>query len=171
MRNNLKALPPADLLRECFKYDPETGEIVRIKKTHRNQRVGESVGYISARGYKYMKVNGRGLLFHRVAWKLVTGEDPPQEIDHVNKDRLDNRWCNLRAATPEQNLANRPLKGECLPGVKRHGSRFQARITINGTRRTIGTFNTEEEAHAAYVAEHVGAHGKFSVFARAKPSS
>lgn len=166
MRSNLKPLPSVEILREHFQYDPKTGNIIRLKKTRSDQELGKPVGYVSARGYRYLKFKGRGMLFHRVAWKLMTGEDPTQEIDHINKDRLDNRWSNLRAVTPTQNLANRPLKGQYLPGVKRRGTKFQAQINKEGLRLHLGTFETEAEAHAAYVAEHVSTHGEFSAYAR-----
>lgn len=73
---------------------------------HAGRKAFTSVG---SHGYKNGRIMGRGFLAHRVVYCLMTGHWPAHEIDHINGDRADNRWCNLRHATKAQN--NRNAKG------------------------------------------------------------
>lgn len=110
-----------------------------------------------------MKINGRNFLAHRVIWRMVTGDDIP-EIDHRNLNGLDNSWQNLRAASHLQNSHNRRLhRGKSLPkGVSRHGNKYQARVTLHGKIRQLGSFSSVADAHAAYVEAARHLHGEFS---------
>jgi hypothetical protein len=71
-------------------------------------------------------------------------------IDHINRNSLDNRQCNLRYATRSQNGANGVWNETRYKGVTQHGKGFKAQITINYENKVIGTFSTEEEAAHAY---------------------
>lgn len=172
-----KILPPQAYLRECFDYDPDTG-VLRWKgrprehfPTERGWKVfnarfvnavaGEprpSLGII-------VNVNGKFYLAHRLIWKFVTGEDPPEEVDHRNLNCLENQWTNLRLATHAENMRNRRgQSGEVgLKGVRRAtGSRsFVARISYQGRLIHLGCFPTPEAAHAAYCEAAKRLHGEF----------
>ena len=159
-----KPLPSFEVLKEHFNYDPETGVITRI--------TGRYAGPIERRepnGYIIVGFRNAQLKGHRVAWKLHTGNEPPEEIDHVNRNRSDNRWANLRGCTSRENRLNSSYKkaGKLPPGVQREKGRFyvQHRYGVKGG------FATAEEAHQAYVQAHLAANGRFSVYARAKPSA
>lgn len=107
---------------------------------------------------------------HRVIYALM-GVDVPEgmEIDHKNRDPWDNRWENLRIATPSQNSYNalktdraRTEAGRGLPkGVSPQAGRFKAQICINGKKRHIGMYATPEEAAEAYKAAAMPHHGEF----------
>jgi hypothetical protein len=95
---------------------------------------------------------------HRIIWELEYGEPAPKLIDHINRNRLDNRVCNLRAGTPILNAANN--SGQ--PSQRKYGNpqgcyfdkrsrTFNAAITHNGKAIPLGSFDTPEEAHAAYI--------------------
>lgn len=71
-------------------------------------------------------------------------------IDHINRNSLDNRQCNLRYATRSQNGANGVWNEARYKGVTQHGKGFKAQITVNYENVVIGTFPTEEEAARAY---------------------
>ena len=95
----------------------------------------------------------RHISMHRVILNPPDG----METDHVNGVGWDNRKQNLRAVTSAINHANqihghRRWKHDLPMGVSPHGRRFMARITINGHMKYLGTFDTPDEAHAAYVA-------------------
>jgi hypothetical protein len=88
---------------------------------------------------------------------LHTGLPPIAEIDHANRDKLDNRWVNLREATHGQNMTNRPniSKKSGLPrGVyRRPYGKYGANAKGADNRLVhLGTFRSPEEARAAYVA-------------------
>ena len=97
-------------LLDCLSYDPETG-VVTYTKRRSNCLPGRVVK--PRKGGRYAVINcGRNCYYlHRVIWALQTGEEPPEFIDHINGDKTDNRWCNLRAATRGSNRHNQNHRG------------------------------------------------------------
>lgn len=108
---------------ELFKYDPETGDIWR--------KAGNIAPHTS--GYKTLKFRQRKFFAHRVAWFLMTGEQPPVEmtVDHIDGNKTNNAWTNLRLLTPQQNCWNRVKK---LRGIwfNRKNKNWVARIKAKG---------------------------------------
>ena len=96
-----KPIPDIEVLRDRITYDPETG-IVKSKRS------GKVVKTLATHGYIVIKIQNTLYQLHRVIWKFHTGEDPGElEIDHINGDTGDNRWCNLRLATRTENECNK----------------------------------------------------------------
>lgn len=58
-------------------------------------------------GHLYVELDGKQYLAEQLIWKMQTGEDPQARIIHINGDPTDNRWANLRLATPLDDLAAR----------------------------------------------------------------
>jgi hypothetical protein len=87
--------------------------------------------------------------------KLLMGE-PPQgmEIDHINRDKLDNRRENLRFVTKSENAHNRGMGTGCVWYEPRL-SKWRAEIRENGKKKHLGVFLTEEEARSAYIAAKI----------------
>lgn len=85
----------------------------------------------------------------------MTGAHPPEVVDHINGDRTDNRWCNLRCVSVETNTQNRHVHGKNsqtrMLGVRKFQGKFRAAISLNGVQRHLGTFGSAEEAQAAYL--------------------
>lgn len=80
----------------------------------------------------------------------MTGSHPNDEIDHIDRDRMNNRWSNLRQATTHQNAWNVSERAGQFPtGVQKAGSGFAARIIHKGKLLYLGCFRTVEEAAAA----------------------
>ena len=73
-------------------------------------------------------------------------ENPKKVIDHINRDKLDNQVSNLRIVSQQENTFNRNVKG-----YYKRGNKYVARIYINGKKICLGTYETETEAHNAYL--------------------
>ena len=106
----------------------------------------------------------KSYLVHRIVWKWMTGEDPPSLIDHINHDPHDNRWENLRLATPSENSQNARGSGKYKKGVYKNtcGVTFVARIMVDGKKFYLGCYKTEDEAHQAYCEAAELVHREFS---------
>lgn len=106
-------------------------------------------------GYLGGNVFRRAMKAHRVLWAIHHGEFPPSFLDHRNGVRSDNRLCNLRAATPHQNVMNtRSSKGSSSKflGVSWHkaAQKWVATITNNRKQEYLGLFDDEVMAALAY---------------------
>ncbi|WP_420908371.1 HNH endonuclease [Aureimonas altamirensis] len=95
----------------------------------------------------------------------MTGAMPDAYVDHVNWDKSDNRWSNLRQATPAQNMWNRrapQTSATGCKGVERILDRYRARIKANGRRHDLGCYDTLEQASRAYQDAAKRYHGDFA---------
>lgn len=128
-----------------YTYDPETGIVYsRLNKIVKNK---DKYGYIKFSmtiGYKKSVT----LFVHQFAWYCINKECVEQ-LDHINGIKDDNRIYNLRAVNNMQNAWNRnDVKGYWF---RKNRQKYQAQIQINGKKKCIGHFNTEEEARQAYL--------------------
>lgn len=158
----------AERVRELFDYDPHSGLI-----TNRVRRAKAPPGAISTYrhicGYLAMSIDCKRYLAHRVIWFWMTGKWPVSEIDHIDLDRNNNAWVNLREATSSQNRANRKAQRNNSSGFKgvtfhKPTRRWRAKIKNGSHHFHLGLFERPEDAHAAYVK---AAEQHFCQFARA----
>ena len=154
-----------EYLRETWRYDPEAG-LFYWRVARQRIRAGQPVAVVFQRGYAIVAFEGRRYQAHRLAWFYVTGSWPKHEIDHVNRVRDDNRWCNLREVTKAQNMANSVTRSRSrIRGVSRSQSgRWRAQITANGRTRYLGTYDDVESAKLAYACAAVEAFGAYANF-------
>jgi hypothetical protein len=144
-------------LKELLSYDPETGVFVRIKQTSSKAKIGDVAGTTKRNGYRRISADGKCFSEHRLAWFYMTGEFPPNEIDHIDRNPANNRFANLRVVTRSENMQN-VGKYKCntsgYKGVSYQKCRkkWRAQIEINNVCKEIGRFATPEEASAAYLA-------------------
>jgi hypothetical protein len=146
-------------LKELVNYDWETGIF-----THKGTRAGGGkpwsvAGGILRRGkkpsYWQMQLDGVHYLAHRLAWLWMCGEWPDCYIDHEDRDGLNNRWSNLRAATNSLNQRNTRKAKNNTTGVtgvyltQSKRSPYFASICIKGCQTHLGCFKTIEEATEA----------------------
>jgi hypothetical protein len=147
-------------LHELLFYCAETGAWT-WKSCPSSRHTAKPAGWKIKDGYVGIMVDGRIYAAHRLAWFYQTGQWPAHDIDHVNGVRDDNRWRNLREATDQQNAFNRkPHKNKIVKskGVslvrpragKNTFDRYIARICLDGRVRTLGSFDSEKDAHEAY---------------------
>ena len=133
-------------------YNAETGKIVS-KVQHGRWHPGDTVGTLAG-GYLSIGIDGKLYRGHRIAWLLTTGSWPDKFIDHIDGDKLNNRWQNLREVTNAENMQNchRARVNSTLGILGVHPSRgkFCAAITVNGKIKALGRFLTIHEAEMAY---------------------
>ena len=137
-------------------YDPETG-IVRHRINHGRAKAGTIAGTKRRDGYAVLWLDGKLHLLHRLIYLMMTGDWPAQQIDHINRDPSDNRWCNLRSASPRDNVMNRRSyrmrldnkSGYVGVSFMRSCGKWRAELSMNGTRQYLGIFATSSEAAEA----------------------
>lgn len=100
------------------------------------------------------------VLLHREIMRPPAG----MEVDHINGDTLDNRRCNLRICTHQQNQCNADRKNTMsgVKGVVRDGNRWRAIIQVCGRRINLGGFDQKEDALRAYNDAAITNHGSFA---------
>lgn len=153
-------------VRRLFDYNPETGMLSWKVRPGNRVRIGDVVDSVHSEGYVQVGVNGERRLAHHVIWLWLYGEMPEGDVDHINRVRNDNRQCNLREVDRTENLLNGEYKNETgFQGVmKMPSGRFRAAIHIKRRCTYIGSFDTAEQAHAAYANKHVELYGEKSRF-------
>ena len=133
-----------------------------------NAKIGDVVGSDNGSGYLTVMLDERKCYLHRLAWLYMTGEWPTDEIDHVDQDRSNNAWANLRAASRRENSCNLPVRSDNTTGFKgvsldpRRG-KWAAYINSGGRRYSLGYHASPEEAAAAYDHAAISKFGKFAV--------
>lgn len=147
-------------------YDPDTGTFALVTKF--GSKTGKECGFIAqSDGYRRISIKGKPALAHRVAWFIVHGYWPSQQIDHANGDRSDNRISNLRVATISEqrwNSRKKPWNKSGFKGVcwdKRRG-KWLAQIMANRKQHHIGRFDCIGKAIAAHRAKAKELHGEFA---------
>lgn len=152
-------------LKELLHYNPEDG-LFTWKVARGCRPAGSYAGLYKHTGYCVIRADDILYQAHRLAWLYVHGRWPAKHIDHIDCNPSNNRLINLREATDSQNHANkRPMNPESgFKGVRADNNKWMARIKINKKTVYLGSFNTREEAHAAYFE---AAQRVFGEFARA----
>jgi hypothetical protein len=151
-------------LRQELHYNPETGEFKR-RKSGGGVLAGARAGGLDAYGHRTISVMGTRYRSARLAVFYMTGAWPKDDVDHINGDRDDDRWENLRLATRSQNLANMRargksgVKGACWVEAK---GRWKSQIRVDGKNRHLGYFDTVEDAANAYRDAALRHHGEFA---------
>lgn len=101
-----------DSLLERVYYDPETGIFTWLAHSDNPaSKIGKVAGNVTAKGYITIQIDGVQKQAHCWAWYYMTGTWPKTDIDHRDRDGLNNRWANLRLATRSQNNQNQGVTG------------------------------------------------------------
>ncbi|MFV8848639.1 HNH endonuclease [Serratia fonticola] len=143
-----------DRAMHLFSYDPDTGVFTR-KQMRGGYKKGSAAGTSFGDGYVRLTIDRKSYMAHRVAWLMVHGCWPSEQLDHINNVRNDNRLCNLREATATQNEYNKGKRKNNTSGFKgvdfdSRRNKWRAKIRVSGRRIQLGLHNTPEEAYEAY---------------------
>jgi hypothetical protein len=150
----------------------DTSGVLRWAAARGNRAAHTVAGSLGRDGYVDVKTSVGRFKGHRIAWYLSTGTWPILPLDHINRDRADNRPSNLRVVDLQANARNRsPYVGRtsAYKGVslQKHSGKWQAKITINRKQIHLGQYDDEElaalvyeEAAAKYFGEHAACHSE-----------
>ena len=155
------------LLDECKKwldYEPKTG-ILRWKTAKSKINIGNVAGSIN-KGYLRIKLSGKSYYAHRLAWLMFYG-NLPDEIDHIDGDKTNNKIKNLRIATRKQNCLNRKIQSNNSSGLKgvnwnTDTNSWRVRISDNGKRLDFGLYKSIFEAACVIHSARNRFHGEFA---------
>lgn len=148
----------AQQLREAVHYNPETGEFTRRSN-------GKPLGFKNGTGYTSFSLFNRDRQAHRMAYYYMTGR-LPETIDHIDGNRRNNEWKNLREATQAENQWNKSMMTTNSSGVKGvywHNklAKWVAEIRMNGVKYYVGSYNDLEQAKKEIDARRKLLHGCF----------
>lgn len=176
-------LPPLELLRQLFLYNPETGEALKRPRTpdmfkcdrpeqecrRWNTRYAwQPAGKLNADNHYQTKVEGKTHTLHRLLYAMHHNEylDVNIEIDHINGIPDDNRIVNLRKATREQQMKNLKIQTNNTSGVKgvswdKRAKKWVSRINIDKKRVVLGWFQNFEEAAKIRMLAEIKYYGEY----------
>lgn len=96
-----------DRLLRLLHYNPESGIFTWNVDLGSRARKGDEAGTINKAGYVVIQINGCKIYAHRLAFLYMEGKLPDCQVDHINRNKLDNRWCNLRHSNNIENNRNK----------------------------------------------------------------
>jgi hypothetical protein len=139
---------------QLLRYDPETGKLFWKVRKKGGKGFGGEAGYLNKSiGYMYVGIDNYRCLVHRIIWLLHYGYAPDCQIDHINRDRADNRIENLRLATRNEsdNHQNRSLPSNNKSGVigvswHKAARKWCVEIWVDKVKHYIGLFENFEDA-------------------------
>lgn len=143
------SIQESNLLRSVFRYDPATGHLYK-----RGQDTPS--GRLATKGYRQVFALGKRHMAHRLVWLYFNDEWPPGQLDHINRNKDDNRIENLRVVTNQQNQENVALWSNNRSGFRgvsiSASGVFRADIRVDGKTIHLGTFRSAEDAALARMA-------------------
>jgi hypothetical protein len=151
-------------LREVLDYNPQTGVFTWKVNLGRRARSGNVAGGVCSKGYLAIRLDGVLHKAHRLAMYFSDGAPCVSEhIDHIDRDKLNNRLCNLRKLSCSENLQNAKINSKNKSGAKgvnwsEANGKWQARITLHRERIRLGFFNNIADAIAARKAAEIKYH-------------
>ena len=134
-------------LKEKLEYNPETGIFTWL--------INKKIGYLDKDGYLIITIKCKHYRAHRLAWLYMTGSWPVNQIDHIDRNRINNIFENLRDVTNTQNHWNEGYSKNNTSGYKgvywyKPYKKWKAQISVNGKHIHLGYFDIPEEAAKAY---------------------
>ena len=137
-------------LRELVEYNAELGRFFWLQSGRGFMTKGAEAGSFDAHGYGQVRLDRQIYKEHRLVWFYHTGKWPEEQIDHINHQRRDNRFENLRLASNSENHRNRPMQRNNTSGFvgvywDKRGW-FESYINAGGKKIRLGRFKNIEDA-------------------------
>lgn len=152
--------------KDVLEYNESNGYFYWLETRSSTCIKGSIAGSVIKNGYRLIGVFGKRYRAHHLVWIIMTGSKVPKgyEIDHINRNRDDNRWSNLRLATRSQNNINSKDRISKLPrGVMLNKGKYTAYIDKQNKRYYLGTYNTIEEAKLIRDNKAIELYGEFAL--------
>jgi hypothetical protein len=143
-----------DELKLHVEYNPVTGIFIRLICRTKPYLIGQPCTSTDAQGYIRIAINGERYKAHRLAFLYMTGTWPEKEVDHINRDKTDNSWDNLRDATKSENMRNQHRADDATHGVyyvcnsRKTSDGYVVKLRVDGTQKYFGYRSTLEDAVA-----------------------
>lgn len=155
----------AEKLKEFYFYCPNTGIFTR-KKPILNFNIGDISGSKDGRGYLRMSIDNQRYWAHRLAWLYMTGEYPNDAIDHIDGNKSNNSFNNLRLANKSQNGCNRSKPSNNTSGIKNirfcnQRNKWIAQVQFKG-KNYARRFNNLDDAQKHTIELRQKLHGEFA---------
>jgi hypothetical protein len=132
-------------LKEALHYNLKTGIFTWKINIFRRKNKGKKAGGLSGK-YIVVSLDGKSYYAHRLAWFYVTGKWPKKQIDHKNRNKLDNRFHNFRDVPDAKNRQNRILRANQGVVWDRFRGKWKASIQVNGSLKNLGRFDCYKKA-------------------------
>ena len=142
------------LLLWLFEYKKNEGLLVWKNHHVKNKSwlLNTIAGTKTAKGYLQTRINGKNYLIHRLIYFIET-KTWPKILDHIDGNKLNNNFTNLRSTTNRENLQNKKRhRNGSLPGCWFDKTRnvWRSEIQVNGKKIYLGSFSNETEANNKY---------------------
>ena len=151
-----------ELLKELLHYDPLSG--IFTNKVNRGTRAikGEQAGHVDTQGYVIINIDYKKYAAHRFAYLYMTGDFPKNDIDHIDHNKSNNKWSNIRSVSIGDNSKNLPKRKDNTSGFtgvswSKNRNRWRAEITVNKKIVRLGEFfdlsdaiNARKQANIKY---------------------
>ena len=134
-----------------FRYERSTGKLFRLVDPYAGRRINRESGWVDACGYLRVHCFGKAHLVHRLIFLMVTGSFPRGEGDHINGNRLDNPWKNLRDVSHFTGMRNTGIRITNKSGIvgvswDAHNKKWRACIKHRGIQHCLGRFVEKTDA-------------------------
>ena len=131
-------------------YNENTG-IFTWRVAIGNRSTGDRAGTYDPDGYVRIRLQGKSIAAHRLAYWWVHGELPINVIDHIDRVRDNNKILNLRDATISENALNTGVHPHSTTGVKNvtwntNAAKYKVAVQVKGYRINVGSFTTIDAA-------------------------
>lgn len=178
MKNKINEELTQENLKELLYYDPDTGIFKWIERpidmfshcknpqracnTWNARYANKIAGYIwtskkAKVSYLIIRISLNGKIkdykVHRLAILYTDGDSPPEQVDHIDGDGLNNRRNNLREVTAKENHKNMPMRSDNTSGCTgvywyKASQKWHVQININGKQIHGGYFINKDDAKA-----------------------